>query len=232
MIVSSFALFGVYINKNTKMKIESFEEFNNINNGYIYFGREDCPACNIFEPVLDSVTKNNLLKINYVDTNLFRDKNLEKFLEKFNVTQVPTIIEVKDGKMIGSFEGEAYNEFGKESLERDLKLFVSQSPIQLKIPVHIIISIILNIIIIIIVPIIVLSKVNSAKFNKLGIIALIVSIVNLYCNGLYRDKSWISYEYFSYVEYFDKLNWVNLFILTIVCLIYLFKNRGIKYENI
>lgn len=223
----------ININSNTKVKVDSFKEFNNIKNGYIYFGREDCPACNIFDPVLNSVAKSNLLKINYVDTNLFRDSNLDEFLKKFNVTQVPTLIEVHNGKMIGSFEGEAYNEFGKDSLEKDLKLFVSQSPIQLKVPVHIIITLILNIFIMVLIPITIFSKMNRFKLSKLSTFALIVNIINLYSYGLFRDKNWISYEYFSYIEYFDKLCWANLIILSIACLVYLLKKRrGIKYENI
>lgn len=55
---------------------------------FIYFGRATCPYCRKFVPVLNKISKNNNLTINYVDTEEIADS----ILDSFDINEVPTLV--------------------------------------------------------------------------------------------------------------------------------------------
>lgn len=66
----------------------------------LYIGRETCPDCRDFAPVLSEVAKDNDLKVLYLDsTDTEKTKNLKDFRDKYNILYVPSLLISKDGNL-------------------------------------------------------------------------------------------------------------------------------------
>lgn len=67
--------------------IESDEKF------LLYIGRETCPACRDFVPILYDYSNNNDTKVYYLDsTNTDQDKELKKFRDDNSIMYVPSLM--------------------------------------------------------------------------------------------------------------------------------------------
>lgn len=109
MIISVFFFFNYMnsiSNKNTLKEIE-VKEIENLDilyseeEIYIYFGRSDCYSCQRLNQLIDSNNSNIPEKLYYFDTAYWDEKDISDLVcKKFNINEVPTIIKVKDGKII------------------------------------------------------------------------------------------------------------------------------------
>lgn len=72
-----------------------------INQNFIlYIGRETCPDCRVFAPILSKVAKDNDLKVLYLDsTDTEKTKNLKDFRDKYNILYLPSLLISKDGNL-------------------------------------------------------------------------------------------------------------------------------------
>ena len=76
----------------------------------VYIGRPDCPDCNYFEPILRKVVNeyNLFSKISYLNVKNYRKNNTietwENFKNKYNFSQTPACILIKNGDIISTIE--------------------------------------------------------------------------------------------------------------------------------
>lgn len=69
-------------------------------NFILYIGRETCPECRVFAPILSEVAKDNNLKVLYLDsTDTEKTKNLKDFRDKYNILYVPSLLISKGGNL-------------------------------------------------------------------------------------------------------------------------------------
>ena len=84
-------------------------------NGIIYFGRDSCPFCKQFNIALASIVSENSYMIYKFDTDYWRDHEyFDRILEKYQVTQIPTIVRVVG---VNEFETFIYDE-SDDSIDR------------------------------------------------------------------------------------------------------------------
>lgn len=97
------SLIGVYLLNENKRQFEnvSVEEIVSAieENGsmIVYYGQEDCSACNVFKNNLQEVSAQNEKDILYLDANSLSPED-EKKLSEYHVTTTPTLIIVNNGK--------------------------------------------------------------------------------------------------------------------------------------
>ncbi|MFS7001793.1 thioredoxin family protein [Carnobacterium maltaromaticum] len=66
---------------------------------FVYFGRNNCPYCQIFLPNLfEFLIDNKNLNIYYFDTNIESENN-EEISKKFNLEYVPSLFKVEKSKI-------------------------------------------------------------------------------------------------------------------------------------
>lgn len=59
----------------------------------MYIGRETCPVCRDFVPILYDYSNNNDTKVYYLDsTNTDQDKELKKFRDDNSIMYVPSLM--------------------------------------------------------------------------------------------------------------------------------------------
>lgn len=91
------------------VKIESAHMFFGISDGFVYFGRNTCPFCYRFLPLLYQVANEERIKVFYFDTSHFRDYNLltndelQEVFARFQITHVPIVIRLTDGQLYDIF---------------------------------------------------------------------------------------------------------------------------------
>lgn len=76
--------------------------------GVIYLGRHTCPACKVFRPKLNNAIKETGVKVYYVNTEVARGEDSEAMnhlQEELDVTGVPVMIKLENGKEIDRLEG-------------------------------------------------------------------------------------------------------------------------------
>ncbi|MBF0780804.1 MULTISPECIES: thioredoxin family protein [unclassified Granulicatella] len=79
---------------------ESEEKFLGSKDIVLYIGRETCPYCVQFVPILNEVSAKYHVPIYYLDTsNYEKDKSLQDFLKKHNVSGVPTLMIYSKGQL-------------------------------------------------------------------------------------------------------------------------------------
>lgn len=106
--------------KNSQLKTISLSEFESYINypekgiEYIYIGRDSCPTCNTFYPVLSKIVQQDDLDIVYYNTEQDRIDNPEemyKLLESIGVDEVPSILQISDGDKIVYSDDEFLEKF-------------------------------------------------------------------------------------------------------------------------
>ncbi|PGZ27587.1 thioredoxin [Bacillus anthracis] len=76
--------------------------------GFIYIGRPSCIHCKKFLPHLKDSIKDNKIIVNYYNTDENNNEdNLKKsfLLSELNISKVPVVLYVKNGKEVGRFLG-------------------------------------------------------------------------------------------------------------------------------
>lgn len=74
--------------------------------GYIYIGRDSCPHCREFRPVLEDVVKENNLSVFYYD--LDKEKSIDTknlVIDKLNLEFVPIVFKFENGHVVDSLSG-------------------------------------------------------------------------------------------------------------------------------
>jgi len=74
--------------------------------GYVYFGRDSCPFCQVFNTLLrEEVQSNPALVIYKFDTDTWRqDKNFQDVLNQYRVESIPCLIKINADGSILTFE--------------------------------------------------------------------------------------------------------------------------------
>ena len=91
------------------IKIENADMFFGIIDGFVYFGRNTCPFCYRFLPLLRDVADEERVQVFYFDTDHFRKYNLltndelQDVFANYQITHVPIIIKLVNGKFYDSF---------------------------------------------------------------------------------------------------------------------------------
>lgn len=137
MIIAIFViivlLLASYLNavgQNYIIQITDTSELYQLSDAYIYFGRENCPSCELFLPLLEEVTKEEKIQIYYFDTNYFRDNSLltetelQAVFEEYRVEEVPVIISVKAGEVNGAY-GATFTLEQADNIKKDIREFLS-----------------------------------------------------------------------------------------------------------
>lgn len=77
-----------------KVKAQDIEQLiDSDENIILYIGRETCPACRDFVPILYDYSNNNGINIYYLDsTKTDKDKELKKFRDDNNIMYVPSLM--------------------------------------------------------------------------------------------------------------------------------------------
>jgi predicted bacteriocin transport accessory protein len=102
-ILISLALHLHDIDAQYFINISDYEEFSRINDGIIYFGRDSCPECAKFTPILKEIAIEQKIDIYYFNTDYFRQNSilsedeLQTIFNEYHVTNVPILIGIKHG---------------------------------------------------------------------------------------------------------------------------------------
>lgn len=88
--------------------------------GIIYFGRDTCPNCLAFNVILNNIVENtDDLIIHKFDTDKWRNhENFQEILNKYNVSNIPSLISINDDGTYAMFEF-------KKDMESELNAFIS-----------------------------------------------------------------------------------------------------------
>lgn len=92
--------------------------------GYIYFSRETCPVCMIFNAYIDACLETSGNPVIYkFDTDMWREnEKFQAILDEYQVSAIPTLVRIYDDKTMIVFESDAETE--KEFI-KDLIAFLS-----------------------------------------------------------------------------------------------------------
>lgn len=107
MLITGSFCFSKLSFSNDKEKMESITEeeimaaINEKRELIIYYGKDSCGACRVFQPVLTEAIQTTQKKVYFLDGDNFSTK---KFSEKYNITGTPTMIVIKNGEVL-RFEG-------------------------------------------------------------------------------------------------------------------------------
>ncbi len=72
-------------------KMESGDEF------YLYIGRENCPSCKKFVPILKKIRDEKNFTVLYVDENL-KDPGFPEYIEKYQLEYIPVLMKSSEKK--------------------------------------------------------------------------------------------------------------------------------------
>ena len=95
---------GLSMERDYIYEIKTVEELEAIKYGVVYFGRDACPTCAKFAPLLFMVANETRSPVYHFDTDHFRKNNicseetLQMIFKKYNVDGVPIVISIKDGE--------------------------------------------------------------------------------------------------------------------------------------
>lgn len=74
---------------------------------FVYIGRDTCPHCAKFAPLLREAIKETNHLVYYYDTAAAREDNVDKLtenMEKFEITNVPALIKIENGAKIDALK--------------------------------------------------------------------------------------------------------------------------------
>ena len=110
--------------KNTQEQTLTVDDFSIIIDDLdlliIYFGRDTCPNCLAFNVILNNIVENtDDLIIHKFDTDKWRNhENFQEILNKYNVSNIPSLISINDDGTYAMFEF-------KKDMESELNAFIS-----------------------------------------------------------------------------------------------------------
>lgn len=81
--------------------------FQKLQNEYVYFGRDTCNQCKEFEANIDKFNEILPSELYYFNTDYWRETNEKEFkniCNKYEVTTVPKIVFIKEGKYMGELD--------------------------------------------------------------------------------------------------------------------------------
>ena len=99
---------GQFINSNNSKKlVEEIESiYNRDDVNVIYIGRDDCSYCELFTPVINTLSKEFDFDYTYIDINNLTTKDLKNLVTMFNINTsefgTPYVVVSKKGNVIGT----------------------------------------------------------------------------------------------------------------------------------
>lgn len=91
-------------------KIQTLDELFQIDDGFIYFGRETCATCIAISPILAEIVCDQEIEIYYFSTDYFREEvqiseeDLQTVFDTYKILSVPTVVKCQDGQVYDIFE--------------------------------------------------------------------------------------------------------------------------------
>ncbi len=203
-------------NKEYIHTLSTVDEYTSVVNGFIYFGSPDYTSCESFMPILEKFAKKNMIEVYYfnlkylMENELITEDEFNEILEKHEINEMPTVIEVIDGQCTASVTAHMYNTLEEDYVTKQLNKFFDESPIRIKgVPpfdIHNIINMIIYLAFIII---IIVSMFVSKKYNKimylLILMLFILNCINFWNYGIYVDENNTSITY-----HLGTLGWINM----------------------
>lgn len=119
--------FYVHANKEGEVKEANQNDFTSIvqknvkEPTVLVIGRKSCPHCQKYLPYLKKQVKKNKDTVWYLDIEKIPKKNRNTIIDgvhKLNVTEVPTILVIKDGKVIDKATGQNIKDSTTKILEK------------------------------------------------------------------------------------------------------------------
>lgn len=132
LVILSTILYVQSISQNYIVRLTDPSELTDLSNAFVYFGRENCPSCELFFPLLEKVSSNERIEVYYFDTNYFRDHalltetELQAILTEYRVEEVPVIILIEDGKVTGAY-GANFTIEQADNIQKDILEFLTYS---------------------------------------------------------------------------------------------------------
>lgn len=78
-----------------------YEEVMAEEEAYVYFGRDSCPYCRAFKPLLEEGMKKTGTKVYYYDTDAHKDDDdFQDILDAHEVQTVPKLVRLQKGKVV------------------------------------------------------------------------------------------------------------------------------------
>lgn len=124
-------IFIDFLGKEYLISIDRTVEFEEKLNGIIYFGRPSCPACEAFEPILKEALKEENAIAYYFDTDFFRtnklfsEEELQAIFKKYLVSEVPALVEIKNGTVINTFDGNMISKEKSDYVKKQVSSFIT-----------------------------------------------------------------------------------------------------------
>ena len=89
--ISSFSQVNIQLVEDKIAKKEDF---------ILYIGRETCPECVNFVPLLSETAREGNVTVLYLDsTNTDKSRDIKEFRDKYSITYVPSLLIHKDGRV-------------------------------------------------------------------------------------------------------------------------------------
>ncbi|WP_142433801.1 thioredoxin family protein [Enterococcus mundtii] len=120
-------LFYVHVDRTGEVKEANQNDFisiiqkNSKEPTILVIGRKSCPHCQRYLPYLKKQVKKNKDIVWYLDVEKIPEKNKNTIIDgvyKLNVTEVPTILVIKNGKVIDKATGQNIKESTNKILEK------------------------------------------------------------------------------------------------------------------
>lgn len=104
VLIFVFLFYKTSIVRSDVLKeIVEISELYEVNNEIIYFGRDTCPSCVVATQFLQEYLSEEDITISYFNTDTFRDDTcFPTVIKDFNITVVPSLVLVQNGKYIKS----------------------------------------------------------------------------------------------------------------------------------
>lgn len=109
------------------IRLDSLDILKNSEGKIVYFGRETCPICQIYEPVLEETLDELNIEAYYFDTDAWRaNDEFSTILDHYGIAGIPDLVYIKeDGSYIKqklSHDAEKFDD--EELLKQEIKKFL------------------------------------------------------------------------------------------------------------
>lgn len=108
LVIGSFMLLTKEKYGIQKISTEQLIELENKKKSFVvYIGRPTCSSCKEFHPILEKFVDEEKLIVSYYNTDEARSidaKAVREQINKFNITSVPTVLLITDGKVTDKLE--------------------------------------------------------------------------------------------------------------------------------